>query len=656
MSVQTLTSLAILTVNWDRGRDIVSSFVPLVAECIRSNGSQPVALVDLQQAVEREVGIRIPSGALQAILARCAKEKLVRRQHHVYVPDRKKLDALDFAPARAEALRQHQCLLDKLRAFARDRYDVDWSAEDADRNVLNYLQEGSLPVLAAATEGDPLPPSREHSRKARHILGSFARHLDEADPDGFACLETVVKGHILSGVLFYPDIRQVEARFHQLDVYCDTPFLLPALGYSEEGVQAQCLDLIDLLRDLGAHLKCFHHTREEVVGVLEAEALRRRPGVSSTEPPDYMTSKHLRLGEIEEMIVKIDDTLSGLGISVVDTPPWTERPDEVALDEKLKESIDYYRDRAREKDVQSLAAIARLRKLRRVDKFESADAIFVTTNIALVRASSEFFEELETGRAIPVCMPVSLMTRLAWVKKPMVAPNLPRHMVMASAYAAINPSVPLWRKCLEEIEHRRAKGDIGDEEYHFLRSSREAREALMDATFGGEEAFSAGTLDEVIAHAKATIQAEARAETAAERQARVAAEDDARSAREASDRIARAYRSRVAVRARRIALVVGWAFAVLFGTAVVVGALATIPGFPLVDVKSTGWRAIIWLCIAAFFCITLYAIVVRHVPVLGIRRAVSSAVERRLRDRGYRFHDDLEARAVDERPLTSGRD
>jgi hypothetical protein len=347
MSDQTLISLAVLTVNWNHNHDAIESFVPIVAECIRKEGDQPVSLVQLQRSVQEEAGIKIPSGALQTIIGRCASRGLVVRQNNVYVPQRKKLDALNYAPARAEALRQHRCLLDKLRAFARERYELDWTEEQADGHLLAYLQQGSLPILVAATEGDPLPRSQRQSRRARHVLATFAGHLSDADPEGFGCLVTVVKGHILSGVLYYPDIGQFATRFEELDVYCDTPFVLRALGYAEEGLHLQCLDLVELLRDLGANLKVFHHTREEVVGVLENEARRLRPGVRTVATVDYSTTRNFTLTEVEEMIVEIDATLGALGIGVVDTPPFTTKPDEVALEDTLKVHIDYLRPRAR---------------------------------------------------------------------------------------------------------------------------------------------------------------------------------------------------------------------------------------------------------------------------------------------------------------------
>jgi hypothetical protein len=397
---------------------------------------------------------------------------------------------------------------------------------------------------------------------------------------------------------------------------------------------------------LGANLKCFHHTREEVVGVLEAEAGRANGVNGGAE--DYSTSRTFRRDEIEEMIIRIDATLLERGISVVDTPDWTSQPDDAALDEALANVIDYARDRAREKDVQSLSAVARLRGMRRVDRFEKTPAIFVTTNASLARGSSAFFKTIEGRGAIPVCVTAHTMTRVAWVKKPLSAPDLPKHMISAASYASLNPPPALWREYLSAINSRREKGNLTDDEYHVLRSSLEARRALMDETFGGEEAFSAGTLDEVLAHARAAIQAEARAETAAERDQRLAAEAAARSERERRTAIESAHRSRIDRRAARTATVVGWAIASVITIAVIVGALATIPGFPLLEIKSLPLRLAIWVCFAAFFVLSAIPALTTGFSVLDIRRAVTNKVEDRRREIGHRKLDELHAGASSE--------
>jgi hypothetical protein len=639
LSEQTLTSLAVLTVNWNHGQDVIDSFVPLVADCIRKDGDKPVSAVELQKAVRAEVGMKIPMGALEAILARCAKRGLVRRENKVFVPQRKELDANDYASEKAEAARKHGCLLEKLRAFASETYGIEWSEAEADSALLGYLQENTVPVLVAATEGDPLPRGGQ-SRRTKHVLSAFAGHLSASDPEGFECLETVVKGHVLSTVLFYPDLGQMATRFSDLDVYCDTPFLLRAIGYTEDGLHAQCVDLVELLRDLGANLKCFHHTREEVVGVLEGEAGSLRAGRTTGE----YTSKVFRLNEVEEMIIRIDKTFGQLDIEVVDTPAFTAVPDEVALEELIKSRMDYARDRAREKDVKSLAAIARLRGVRRMEKFESAKAIFVTTNTSLARASSAFFRDVEGAAGIPICMPVAMMTRLAWVKKPMAAPDIPRNLVIASSYAAMNPPPPLWREYLGEIEKKRTEGEISNQDYHFLRSSQEARRALMDTTFGDAAAFSAGTVEEVLAHAKAAIQAEARAETETERRQRLAAEEEARSERKRREGIERVHHERVERQGRRLGAVVGWFALALVGLVALVGILASIPNFPLLSIKSHSWRVVVWACLGV--AVVLGAIALYNgLTLRDLQRAIASRVERWWYRRGRRRLDELHSRA-----------
>jgi hypothetical protein len=648
VSEQALTSLAILTVNWEHNHDIVDSFVPLVAECLRQDGEKPVSALDLQEQVEATFGLKIPIGALHGIVARCKKRGYVRQAQGAYIPIPKNLKELNFAPDRAEALRQHGCLLDKLRAFARERYEIEWTEEDADGALLGYLQENTLPVLVAATDGDPLPKPKKQSRRTKHVVSAFAGHLDEADDEGFKCLETVVKGHVLSTVLFYPKLGEVEAKFADLDVYLDTPILLPAIGYSEEGVRIQCQEMLDLLRELGAKLKCFHHTEEEAAGVLEAEAAHMRGKV--TEPTEYSTTKPFTLAEVEEMLIKLPTKLNQLGIEIVDTPDWTEAPDEIELAEAIEGEIHYARDKAREKDVMSLAAVYRLRGGKRMLIFERAHAIFLTSNTSLARASTNFFHDVDSKGAVPICMTSTLMTRLAWVKKPMAAPELPRHLVIASSYAALNPSNALWRKYLDEVERRREKGEVSDEEYYLLRSTREAREALVETTLGDEEAFTAGTYDEVLARMKATVQAEALAIADKERDEKLAAQAEGDRHRHLAEGLDRVHREQIDKHARLAGALAGWGVALVVGLAVLIGVLASIPGFPLLDVKALEWRVLIWICLATFIALTLHTVLVKHVSVRDLRLRVSGWVEEKYREWRYGRLDELHAGAMSQEP------
>jgi hypothetical protein len=217
--------------------------------------------------------------------------------------------------------------------------------------------------------------------------------------------------------------------------------------------------------------------------------------------------------------------------------------------------------------------------------------------------------------------------------------------------------IALWRQYLDEIERRHQNGDISDADYHLLRSSREARLALMDKTVGEEHTFSAGTIDEVLAHAREAIQAEERARTdeqrartEEERELRLAAEESARTEHKRRERVEQVHHDRVDRRARMLGRSVSGGLAALIALAVIIGCIATIPGMPIVEIKGTAWRVLIWVCVAAFVVLTVWALVVKGVTVRDLRKGIASAVEERWRAHGHRKLDALHAEAEPAQP------
>jgi hypothetical protein len=82
---------------------------------------------------------------------------------------------------------------------------------------------------------------------------------------------------------------------------------------------------------------------------------------------------------------------------------------------------------------------------------------------------------------------------------------------MAQAYAATQPSAALSRKYLAEMRKQRARGSISADDFVLLRCSLEAKQALMDATSGGNaDAFQEGTVLEVLEKARENVASEVR--------------------------------------------------------------------------------------------------------------------------------------------------
>lgn len=597
MSEQVLTSLAILKVNWDQGHDYIENFIPFVAECLRTAPQPEVSLPDLQKAVAARFGLNIPQGALKTIVGRAVRHGYAERVHGVYRRKEPAVVTLNLPRIRADVVRRHEALIGKLMEFCKTRYHVDWSEEDAEAALLGYLKERSVPILVAAIEGEPIPAPPRRARGAPFLVEAFIAHVCEGDPEGFEFLETVVKGRMLANVLFFPDLSRVGEPFKDVEVYFDSQFLLRALGHASRGMQVACEELMDLLYELNARLRCFQHTYEEILGILEAgrQAVRDPRGAEEPlgETLQHFVDSNYRPSDIELIIAKLERSLGRLRVRVKRKPPYTVPLgiDEVRLESTLQESLGYRRQEALRHDIESLTGIHRLRRGEFPQRVESCRAVFITGNARLARASARFFKEEHQGIAVPPCILDYVFTSLVWLKKPLRTPDLPRKMIIADCYAALNPGDALWRKYLAEVDRLQQRGEFSEEDYDLLRFSMEARATLMDITLGDPDAFGEGSVDEVLKRSRAAVRAEVEAAHRAEKEKRLEAE---RRAAEAEARLEAERRAQL-TRFRAIGTRVGfWVSRIVLGIGILAQALVVYLTFPepLPDLPGQLWRLI----------------------------------------------------------------
>jgi hypothetical protein len=142
-----------------------------------------------------------------------------------------------------------------------------------------------------------------------------------------------------------------------------------------------------------------------------------------------------------------------------------------------------------------------------------------------------------------------------WLKRPTVAPDLPRKRIIADCYAATRPTERLWRLYLQEIDKLRQRDEVTSDEYYMLRNSMAAESALMEATIGQEEGFTQGTVPEILERVRSDIEASKQAEVDAERASREATESDLGAMRQRNVR----KRVRIKSRAQRYASRTVWA-------------------------------------------------------------------------------------------------
>ncbi len=407
-------------------------------------------------------------------------------------------------------------------------------------------------ILSAAVKGraieTPVPVEG-----ADVIVNAFVVDAAESRPDTFEFLITLVKGSMLADVLYLPGTFEgAHRRFGETEFYLDTGFVLRAIGYSSREAGEPARELLALLGRQNVRLRMFEHSRDEALAVMDygARALAPGSGMALSRPAEFLRSEGWSPSDVEEFIAKVPLKLSALGIEVVPKPPFRKLLgiDEASLEKKLAAELPDQRPEARRRDVDSMAAIVRLRRGEARQDLENCGAVLVTTNGALVGVGQAFFREANGHRAVPPVIHAHDLTWIAWLKLPTAAPDLPRLQVIADSFAALNPPEELWRRYTDQIARLRAQGEVSEEDFHILRYSIEARRALQSQTLGDADVFTEGSVPEILASAHAEITAEVRREL---ERAKATAAQQASEDREA---LAAERRSRIEEKERRTAL------------------------------------------------------------------------------------------------------
>jgi hypothetical protein len=586
-----------LKILWDRDHDYLSVFVPLVVEAIRRANMSVVALADLQAAVGQEFGLRIPHHALGAVLKRAQRAGYLTMADHAYRPVRERVEALEFDRVQREMTRLHDDVVRDLRDFVKEHADVDWSTAEAEEALLDQLRQRRMQLGSKREE--PVVPAKDSGRTRRFLVAAYITHLREERSPRLTDVDALAQGYMLASILYLPDPGRIAQRFRGTDIFLDTPLLIHALGYAGRAREAPANELLKLLYEVGANLRCYRHTLDELSGALDAcsRHVRRGPDAALRGPAVETVQHFLAAGftasDVELLAAQVDRALAALRISVVETPGYERRAhviDEKGLAETIKAAIVPYREGPLEKDVASIAAVVRERGGRITTRVEECSAILVTSNFRLVRVVRDFFANGSSSHVVPPAITDYTLTNLLWLKRPTAAPDLPIKRLMADCYATLQPDDELWSAFETEAAKLRDNGTITADDYYDLRYSLAAKTELTQRTLGDAEAFSQGTVLDVLRRVKEHRESVARQAVSAEL-------TEAQSGRRRAEDTAETHKYRELTQrytlSRRAQRMAAWSTRVLSGVLVVLlatGAWASSPwGSPLLAATVTGY-------------------------------------------------------------------
>ena len=646
----TTIALALLKANWDEHhKSYLDTFNLLTAECLRQSKHDVASAAHLVSDLNNHFGLIVPRHIAEVLLKRASKTGLLTKRHNAYYINREVADNSDFDERRTRVAEAYETLVQKLAKFAAEDFNVKWSNQQAEDVLHDYLNANALDLVRATTGHRPMSLPKRASKSQKYILASFVNKAIAEDPSSLAPLKMVVEGTILVSAIFLPNPANTGRRFKDTVVFFDTPFLLETLGHCGESLRDPARQLLDLLAEQGAYLACFEHTRDEVESVLNGCAAGLRAGSLSTgygSAFHHFLQKGFTDSDVRLIVTTLTRDLEAVRIKVRGKPAYdTFSVDEASLQSLIESQVQYQNLHALRRDVDSVAAVIRLRRGSTPTEVERSRALFTTSNLPLIWAGNEFFRGA-VGKDIdlaPVCISEWHLTSLLWLKRPLARPELPQKRIVADFHAAINPSESFMRRYVAEVDKLEASGVHAAEEVFLLRKSLDARKIAMELTHGDEGAFTQGTVAEVLEIVQNSIKAasekklekeQAKSERLSEELRASRSETaEARKREQRHQEVQRLARERLA---NRWAGWISWTLVLLVVIMLLAAVYSATPLLPL-PVELPKWA----VSLAAGVVLLMMYVANRFLgrPLSGLNRSLSTRIQRFIVER---LHEGLE--------------
>jgi hypothetical protein len=502
----TLTSLAMLRVEINHGGDYLEYLTPFVKDALSKANQPKISDENTVTLLKENFGLAIPQKTIHIILKRLAKKGTLKREDGVYKIANND-DRLDLTTRKIVADRHITSVINGLIKYA-EKLGIDpISHEKAVNAICTFLSEFNVDYLKAYLKGTAIPEINEQNPQDIILVSKYAFELKDNDPSRFQSFIILLQGHMLANALMCPDLHDAPKTFKGVSFYLDTPLLIQALGLEGSFRKQAVVELLTVLRDLGAKTLTFSHCREELDRVIHA-------AISFYDSPKYRGGivREAKLANKDKSdlilaVANIDENLEAVKITVDATPKYINKYqiDEKTFEDYLGDEVSYYNDRAKEYDINSVRAIYVLREGKSSITLEKCTAAFITSNSGFAKAAFNYGKAHANHSQISSVITDFSLANIAWLKSPMGAANIPTTELLAFAYAAKQPTTEWLNKYLDEIEVLERSGNISTRDHQLLRSSSAAQECMMDLTLGEDQALTSETINETLRRITAEI-------------------------------------------------------------------------------------------------------------------------------------------------------
>lgn len=518
MPTNSLTSLAILKVNINQGRDYLNYLRPFVLQILADHRPSPVTDQIVSDLIRQQFGLEIPVPTVQMLLKRISKKRLLKKQRGVYqiaadLPDP------HLSVKQEEASEHINSVLDGLLEYSKQISHPLSSRDSAELAIISFLSEFDITCLRAYLRGTAIPTVGDKEHKDIVLVSEYIRHIQQSKDRQFSSFLVIVQGHMLANALLCPDLNNAPKSYRGVTFYLDTPLLVHILGFDGKARQDAILELTRLLIKLGSKIATFSHSRDELQSVLRGVS----GDMDSPHAKNEIILEARRSGRTRADLIlmseKVDETLAQYDVEIVSTPPAIAeyQIDETEFSSILEQKVSYRNPNAKTRDIQSVRCIYAIRANQVATSVEKTRAVLVTSNSAFAGAAWKYGTNHESTENVSSVITDFSLANMAWLKAPMGSLSIPVTQLLAFSYAALRPSESLLEKYMVEIDRLLSNDEISERDHQILRSSPEVYKELIHLTLGEDVSLHHETITEILERVSREIKKEELEKLEAER-------------------------------------------------------------------------------------------------------------------------------------------
>ena len=172
MPTNSLTSLAILKVNINQGRDYLNYLRPFVLQILADHRPSPVTDQIVSDLIREQFGLEIPVPTVQMLLKRISKKRFLKKQRGVYqiaadLPDP------HLSTKQEEASQHINSVLDGLLEYSKRTSNALPNRDSAEFAIMSFLSEFDITCLRAYLRGTAIPTLGDKAHKDIVLIGDY---------------------------------------------------------------------------------------------------------------------------------------------------------------------------------------------------------------------------------------------------------------------------------------------------------------------------------------------------------------------------------------------------------------------------------------------------------------------------------------------------